>query len=162
MTEVYAERLTAGKEYQDFTALKLYEAGIPIGLLTSEKYQRNYGENIAGIEIKLDRRLEETGNLYFETHEKSNAGNIDYVFSGIFRKDNAWLWGIGGYRILYIIPKLSLQRLYYKHHGNITLNCYKERNTPTSMGFTLNAEWVEKYLAARVLRFEKKIADKAC
>ena len=153
MTEVYAERLTAGKEYQDFVSLELYKTGIPIGLLTSEKYQKNYGETIAGIEIKYDRLLYETGNLYFETHEKSNAENIDYVYSGIFRKDNAWLYGIGNYKILYIVPKLSLQRLYCQQKNNCTLECYKERKTPTSLGFTLNAEWVEEKIAAKVLRF---------
>jgi hypothetical protein len=156
MTKEYEEKLKAGQEYQDYSQIELYKAGIPINILTSEKYQREYGESIAGIEVKLDRVLEKTGNLYFETHEKSNPCNYNYVESGILRNDNTWIYCIGNYDVMYLIPKLSLRRLYDIQHNRERekrIECYIERETPTSMGFTLNADWVEKYTAARVLRF---------
>jgi hypothetical protein len=160
MTDQYAEKFKAGTEYQDYSQLELYKAGIPIGVLTSKKYQRKYGESIAGMEVKLDRKLEETGNLYFETHEKSDEKNLNFVESGILRNDNTWIYCIGNYKIMYLIPKRSLQRLYEQQHGrelDKRLECYVEHKIPTSMGFTLSADWVEKHMAAKVLRFKGAI-----
>jgi len=159
MTEEYAKNLAAGKDYQDFAQIELYKSGIPIGVLTSEKYQRDYGESIAGIEVKLDRKLAETGNLYIETHEKSNKNNKYYVESGILRNDNTWIYCIGNYDVMYLIAISSLRRLYQKEHNkklNDRMKGYIERKTETSIGFTLNADWVEKHIAAKVLRFDNK------
>jgi len=162
MTSEYEEKLKAGQEYQDYSQIELYKAGIPIGILTSEKYQRECGESIAGIEVKLDRKLEKTGNVYFETHEKSNANNKYFVESGILRNDNTWIYCIGNYDVMYLIPKLSLRRLYEMQHNREPekrLDCYVEREIPTSKGFTLNADWVEKHIAAKVLRFNNSMPD---
>lgn len=162
MTEYYAKQLKVGKEYQDFAAIELNKSGIIISLLTSEKYQRDYGESLAGIEIKFDGKTETTGNLYFETHEKIRKENTIWAESGILRKDNTWIYGIGNYKVLYLISKNSLLRLYNKQHklyphGKKTIDCYIERECGegTSLGFTLPAEWVEKNMAAKVLRFEQ-------
>jgi hypothetical protein len=154
MTKEYEEKLRAGREYQDYAQISLFKAGILIGVLTSERYQKEYGESIAGIEVKLDRVLEKTGNLYFETHEKSNSSNYNYVESGILRKDNTWIWCIGNYDVMYLIPKISLRRIYEAQRMGKRIECYRERETPTSKGFTLNAAWVEKNIASKVLRFK--------
>lgn len=157
MTEYYETKLKEGKEYQDFAAIELNKSGIIISLLTSEKYQREYGESLAGIEIKYDGKLENTGNLYFETNEKTRKENQVWAESGIFRKDNTWMYAIGNYTVLYLIPKKSLQRLYVKQHERKTIKEYIERECRegTSLGFTLPADWVEKYMAAHILRFGK-------
>jgi hypothetical protein len=152
VTGEYYKNLKTGEAYQDFISLKLYEAGIPICLFSSKEYQIRYGESIAGIEIKYDGQLEKTGNLYFETHEKSVPKNIEYVPSGILREDNSWLYGIGNFSVFFIIPNLSLQR-FYAHPKRETKGGYKDRVIDTSMGFTLLAAYVEAVLSARVLKF---------
>lgn len=98
MTELYKEMLEKGLEYQDFiTDMLLSEIGISLSTYSSKKYQYSVGENKQGIEIKFDDRYKETGNLYIEIKEKSNAINANYVDSGIYRSDNTWLYVIGDY-----------------------------------------------------------------
>lgn len=88
MTALYARRLREGLEYQDFAVHKLYEAGIPLVCFSTMKYQNAVGENIGGVEIKFDREMSKTGNVYVETMEKSDPKNKDYVPSGIYRNDS--------------------------------------------------------------------------
>jgi len=126
------EKRNEGEEYQDFVVNKLYEIGLVIVTYISRKYQFTEGENKAGLEIKFDERLEETGNLYIEIAEKSNPDNENYVSSGIYRKDNSWLWAIGNYQFIYIFSKKYLKLLYVsKRYQEV------ENKTKTSRGFLL-------------------------
>jgi len=139
MTENYKEMLQKGLEYQDFiTDLLLKEIGISLSTYSSKKYQYNIGENKQGIEIKFDDRYKETGNLYIEVEEKSNANNWYYVNSGIYRNDNTWLYLIGDYNEVFIFSKKQLIILHEK-------NIYKLVKTPTSIGFLIPKNDAEKY-----------------
>lgn len=139
MTENYKEMLQKGLEYQDFiTDLLLKEIGISLSTYSSKKYQYNIGENKQGIEIKFDDRYKETGNLYIEVEEKSNANNWYYVNSGIYRNDNTWLYLIGDYNEVFIFSK---KQLIIMHEKNI----YKLVKTPTSIGFLIPNKDAEKY-----------------
>lgn len=156
MTEDYERKKRESEKYQDFVQIELYKVGIPICIIQSKKYQIEYGESIGGWEIKQDCVMARTGNVWIETHEKSNATNKNYVESGILRKDNTWMYCIGDYTRLYIIPKNSLVRLYEREHKKLPayrMREYEEKQTPTSIGFTLKADWVGKYMAAKVLYF---------
>lgn len=138
MTEYYAEKLQQGLEFQDFvTDILFNELFIPLSTYQSKKYQLK-GENKQGIEIKFDDRYKETGNLYIELSEKSNANNINYINSGINRDDNTWLYIIGDYSILYIFGKTILKGMYLSGK-------YKEVNIPTSNGFLIPRADAEKY-----------------
>ncbi len=102
-----------GLEFQDFVVdLLLKDMGIVISNYSSKYYQQAYGENVQGIEIKLDRRILETGNVSIEVAEKSKAINESFVPSGIMREDNSWLYIQGNKKIIFIFGKKFLQQLY--------------------------------------------------
>lgn len=111
-----ADRPTVFEEalcFQDFVVdLLLKELGLVVSNYTSRYYQFNYGENRQGIEIKLDTRILETGNVSIEVAEKSRADVSAWTDSGIMREDNSWLYVQGNYDIVFIFGKDFLRRLY--------------------------------------------------
>jgi hypothetical protein len=102
----------------------------------SSAYQRKCGENKIGIEIKFDSRFRETGNLFIETAEKSTPINKFHYPSGIYRKDNTWLYAIGDYSIIYLFSKRYLQ-LMRKNYREITM--------ATSKGYLLPKADANRY-----------------
>lgn len=139
MTPYYKEKLQQGLEYQDFiTSILAKELAIPLSTFNSKQYQYNCGENMQGVEIKFDDMYKKTGNLYIEIAEKTNANNISFVSSGIFRNDNTWLYVIGDYSTIYIFGKNILQRVY-------NANIHKRVEIATSKGFLINKEFAEKW-----------------
>ena len=106
----FYNKLEEAQEFEDFVYNLLYHEGIPVVGFNSKKYQFARGENMAGIEIKHDKKYEKTGNLYIETAEKRYPGNPEYAPSGINRGDNSWLYLIGDYNIIYIFPVKYLKR----------------------------------------------------
>ena len=146
ITPEYLECLEAGLSYQDFVIDRLYEVGIPLISYSSKKYQTLIGENKAGIEIKFDRKFRETGNFYIETAEKSNARNIDYVPSGIFRSDNTWLYIIGDYQTIYVFSKEQLKKCKDK---------YRQVETPTSRGFLIPVDEALEFLVIRQINCDR-------
>jgi hypothetical protein len=134
------EELEEANRYQDFISVELLKRlGWSIGLFTSKHYQYNYGESRAGIEIKYDRKMATTGNIYIETHERHDA-NKKFVASGINRQDNTILWCIGDTRLAYILVKKQLRYLCY-HHKQFG---FKVKQTPTSIGVIIPVEFLEK------------------
>lgn len=111
--------LEEANQYQDFIADQLLnELGWCINLYTSRQYQYNKGESRAGVEIKYDKKMATTGNLYIETHERHDV-NKEFVASGINRQDNTLHWCIGDYNEAYIFVKSQLKSLCdnYKKYG---------------------------------------------
>lgn len=141
----YDDSLEQAHEYQDFVCDKLRKADpcLIIGPYSSRKYQYEKSESFSGIEIKNDRRLagndedlKPTHNLYIEVAEKSKPENPNYVNSGIFRKDNGWLFLVGNYEEVFLFCTKQLRRMYmntqyYDLHG------VKLITTPTSKGFII-------------------------
>ena len=111
LTPYYIEKFEAGLEYQDYVADKLRKSDpcIILAPYSSRKYQNEHGESASGIEIKYDMRMKETGNLYFEVSEKSNADLLEYTASGIMRNDNTWLYLIGDYDQAFLFSKSQLR-----------------------------------------------------
>ena len=141
MTEYYKEKLEAGLAYQDYVCeqLRKHDPCMIVLPYSSHKWQISKGESASGIEIKHDMRMCETRNLYFETAEKSNAENKNYVPSGIYRKDNTWLYLIGDYDEAFLFSKHQLQKIYEDKEYCKRHRIY-ERLTPTSKGFTYPIE----------------------
>lgn len=147
MTEYYAEKLSQGLQFQDFVTDRLIESlGIALSTYQSKKWQV-IGENKQGIEIKFDDRMNDTGNIYIETAEKSNPANLEYIDSGIFRDDNSWLYIIGNYSILYIFGKITLKNMYQSGK-------YIRKEIPTSRGFLVAINEAKKY-ALKIIQCEK-------
>jgi len=124
-----------GDKYEDFVIDELYKIGLPVVGYKSKVYQYLVGENRIGLEIKFDEILKETGNLYIEIAEKSHPDNENYVASGIYRKDNSWLWAIGNRECIHIHGKKFLKLLHAsKRYQEV------ENKTKTSKGFLLPTE----------------------
>ncbi len=135
MTPYYAEMLEIGLKFQDYVMEKIFiELGIPISYYSSKENQIGKGENLQGIEIKFDDKFKDTGNLYIEIAEKSNANNKFFVQSGIYRDDNTWLYIIGDYDNLFIFYKHHLIEFHKK-------GLCKEVETLTSKGYLLSPKY---------------------
>lgn len=133
----YAQKLDEAQRFQDFVVETLYRHGWPLVVYSSQESQLR-GETMAGVEIKYDQRLAETGNLYIEVAEKAHPSRPVYTPSGIYRNDNTWLWLIGDRTVIYGLPKKYLQKLHHK--------C-RPVQIPTSKGFLLPRADAEKYAA---------------
>ncbi len=144
MTEYYKDMLEKGLQYQDFvTSLLLKEIALPISTYSSKKYQISHGENAQGVEIKFDDKMCETGNVYIEVSEKSNANNTSYVPSGIYRLDNTWLYVIGDYSVVYIFAKKFLILMH-------KTGKYRTVKIPTSQGFLIDCDDTSKYCIKKI------------
>jgi len=144
----YRMQLDEGQEFQDHCAYWLQKT-LNIGIVNfqTKEYQYKFGENMQGIEFKLDKVFQTTGNLWIETAER-NDPKIPYSSSGIFRKDNSWLYCIGNYDVLYIFQTNILIGICRSERYPII-----ENNVMTSKGFLLPKHEADKY--------GKKIATKS-
>jgi hypothetical protein len=156
MTEYYKEKLEAGLIYQDFVAdqLRKDDPCIIIGAYSSSKYQNEHGESMSGIEIKHDMLMKNTGNLYIEVAEKSNANLPDYTPSGIMRNDNTWLYLIGDYEQAFLFSKHQLKTL-YADERNYSIRGIRKKQTPTSIGFVYPIDSAMKGMCLRRFVFSK-------
>lgn len=133
------DKLEVGLQYQDFITLKLYSMGWSLNQFSSLKYQVEYGENIAGIEIKNDLQMQKTHNIYIELYEKAHTGS--FAFSGINRQDNTILWLIGDYNVAYVFVKKQLKYLCdnYQKYG------FKKVETETSIGILIPISFLDAH-----------------
>lgn len=123
-------------QYQDFVTDKMHELlGWNLNCYASLKWNIEKGESLSRIEIKNDRLMESTKNLYIETAEKDKNGN--FVPSGIFRQDNSIMWWVGNYNQAFLISKRMLKKLY-------EANIFQEKETPTSKGFLIPIAYIKK------------------
>jgi len=145
--ENYKKQLEEGQRFQDHCAYWLQKI-LNIGIVNfqTKEYQYKFGENMQGIEFKLDKVFQTTGNLWIETAER-NDPDTPYSDSGIFRKDNSWLYCIGNYDVLYIFQTNILIGMCWSGRYPII-----ENNVMTSKGFLLPESDADKY--------GKKIATK--
>jgi hypothetical protein len=139
--EYYENKLEEGLQFQDKVTKELYQRGIVVIGYASQKYQNKCGENMLGAEIKRDGLFRDTGNLYIETAEKSNPNNAEYVPSGIYRKDNSWLFVIGDEKTIYIFSTKYLQMLEYK---------FEKKIKETSKGFLMPIKEANKYCIRKI------------
>ncbi len=135
----YLLRLEEALEYENFIARGLLPEGIVVQLLTSRKSQ-HLGETMSGLEIKNDRRFRETGNLYFETAQKTFVAQGEFQPSSVFRDDNTWLLGIGDEQDFWIFDKNWLQRV-------SRAGTFRTVETPTSQGFLMPIKVADEYCA---------------
>jgi hypothetical protein len=101
-----------GNEFQDFVCIELAKDGIILQNINSKKFQFEKGENLQGFEIKFDNTHTKTKRLSIEIAEKRKGENINFVDSGIYRKDNTWLYIQGNYELFFIFPVNYLRQLH--------------------------------------------------
>lgn len=137
----YHERFQEGLKFQDYVAdILMMSYGIPLSSYSSEEYQMNVGENIQGIEIKLDNRCTETLRLSIEIAEKTDPKQNNYTPSGIYRCDNSWLYIQGNTQRFYCFAKNTLKLLHKTGR-------YQEHTLPTISKFYLSFADCDRYCA---------------
>ena len=140
----YQEKLEQGLQFQDHVTDVLYEQGMVVVTYVS-KARGLKAENKLGVEIKRDAKFRETGNLFIEVAEKSHPSNPLFVSSGIYRKDNSWLYAIGDEQTLWIFSKKILVLLIEAKPPR-----YQRREIPTSRGYLLPLSDGDKYALKRI------------
>lgn len=118
--ERYKALLEEGLEYQDFVCVQLARHGIIVQNFCSRRYQYEVGENIQGVEIKLDKRFRD--RLSIEIAEKKHPDNPEWTPSGIFRSDNSWLYVQGDYQTIFVFAKNLLINWYTKHSPPVAVS----------------------------------------
>lgn len=139
-------------KYQDFITQQLFKIGISVNAYQSVNYQMEYGESASGIEIKNDRKMAESGNVYIEFRQTSIRGS-DLQDSGIKQHDTSWLYVIGNYEEFYIFAKNQLQSLLQKvrkaplaweQKYGISIRYHKDDNgVITSYGMVIPKTYIE-------------------
>jgi hypothetical protein len=151
--EYYKAKLDGALVFQDFVVDVAWQTmGLAIVQYSSKLYQAKVGESRTGVEIKHDEKFKETENLWIEVAEKARPRHGDYVPSGIFRNDNAWLYAIGDYDTIFFFSKKFLRQLAESGRVRIFPN-----HTKTSRGFLLCKADALKYAMIVLL---PKAADK--
>lgn len=99
----------AGEVFEDFICDQLAQTGIFIRTYKSRQNQYGRGESKAGWEIKLDEEHTKYGHLSIEVEERTQSSQgLIWSKSGIFRKDNTWLYIQGNTKMFWIFFKPAL------------------------------------------------------
>lgn len=111
-TQIYQDNLQEGKEFEDYCYrwLEVHKR-TRITPCEGKDLQIKVGENYFGLEIKLDKMFRTTQRLYIEIKERSHT-RYAYTDSGIFRKDNSFLYAVGDRETLYVFDKKRLKAFY--------------------------------------------------
>lgn len=140
----YAANLEQAREFEDFVADVLYErAGMVIHVYRSRRHQVAYGECRVGLEIKLDRKWRDTGNLFIETEERHNT-SVPFKPAGI--NGGCWLYVIGDYVKFWLFAAAAL-RLMAEQPA-----LYRPVMNGTAKGFLLPIGEADRW-AARIFVF---------
>lgn len=106
------DTLQMGAEFLDLVMETLQKRCVVLQAYTSKKNQFNVGESLQGWEVKLDNRFIETGRLSIEIAEKSNKSVQNWTDSGIYRRDNTWIYIQGNEQRFYWFTKSMLIMLH--------------------------------------------------
>ena len=107
----YISNLEDSHRFEVYAEWVFRQYGIDIGLFYSRQQQYEVGETRAGIEIKHDKKSQETGNYYFEYMERLTAQG-SWVESGLLKKDNTRYYFYGVIGDYLILPKDRLMDYY--------------------------------------------------
>lgn len=142
----FSARLEEGHAFEDFVEELFWSHGIAVRLHRSRKYQWERGESASGIEIKLDKRFRETGNLFIETRERRAAdGTSQWRPCGIHEEPVApRTIAIGDYNTVYWLATSWL--LKYERAGHPRV-----KETDTAVGFLVPVTAAEE-MAIDVLK----------
>ena len=107
----YISNLEDSHRFEVYAEWVFRQYGIDIGLFYGRQQQYEVGETRAGIEIKHDKKSQETGNYYFEYMERLTAQG-SWVESGLLKKDNTRYYFYGVIGDYLILPKDRLMDYY--------------------------------------------------
>lgn len=140
-SDYYIKQLTASHQFEVYIDHVFRINGYDIGLFYGRSQQYKRGETEAGIEIKCDMKLQETGNVYIEYQERINS-NGEWVNSGILKEDETRYFLIGTIQEYFILPRGELQAYYNRLVQNgeriAGARLVQEKAHLTSKGFILS------------------------
>jgi len=94
VSEGYFYLFILGRWYEEYIRkYYLLEKGLNLLPSVGEQHQFTIGDTREGMEIKNDTQFNKTGNLYFEIDERSGAGILKFVPSGIYSGSLSYLIG---------------------------------------------------------------------
>lgn len=108
----HKDSLEVGSEFLDFVMETLQKRGVVLQAYTSRRKQYKTGESLQGWEVKLDNRFIDTGRLSIEIAEKSRRNIPNWTPSGIYRRDNTWIYIQGNFKCFYWFQKKVLIALH--------------------------------------------------
>lgn len=126
----YESNLAEGKDFEDFVFDTLQHDLyiVPCGY-KSRHYQTVHGESMTGVEVKLDKKFRESGNLFVEIAETHHSSS-PMKPSGIYHHVDPWLVVIGDKSTFWAFAAKHLRS---EHKSGR----FREVSTPTSSGFLL-------------------------
>lgn len=134
--ERYVSNLELAREFEDFVYYQLAKVGFNCYMNRSRKYQLLCGSDSMPLEVKLDRKFQETRNLFIETEERHSAEDgVPFKPSGIFGP--AILFAIGDQTRFWVFPTRWLRRSFYRISRLTGKPIYERTGTPTAKGFLL-------------------------
>jgi len=135
----HSDTLEMGAQYLDRVMETLQKRGVILQPYTSRKRQYETGESLQGWEVKLDNRSFDTGRLSIEISEKSRRDIPTWTQSGIYRRDNTWIYIQGNQHQFWWFQKNILKLLHKS-------NKYKEEEfNGTIKKFYIPVEDADKY-----------------
>lgn len=152
-------------KYQDFITEQLFKIGISVNAYQSVYYQMEHGESASGIEIKNDKQMAKSGNVYIEFSQTTLRGTKGRD-SGINLNDDSWLYVIGDFNKFFIFGKNQLRSLlakvqakphFYWENYKIRVSCHKnEQGEITSNGLIIPVSYIERTnLAIKTIEVKK-------
>ena len=139
----YIQNLEGAHKYEVYIENLFKKHGIDIGLFYGKDDQYS-GESKLGVEIKYDKKLHETGNVYIEYQERMTADQ-EWVNSGIHKEDNTKLFLIGDYDKFFIFPKSELNKLQENLSSFASYGVMpKGNNHKTSKGFIIPGSFAKE------------------
>lgn len=137
------QMLDEGLAFQGFACMELARHGISTVPLYSTEYAQ-LGDTSGGIEIKFDRKLKETGNIWIEVAEKQKDAT-EWVRSGLNAPDGAWLWCIGDHKRLVLWSRKRLQYVVAMAPRNDPKFPLSMMETETSIGWIMPWEFARDH-----------------
>lgn len=136
----YLRDLGRGRVFEDHVCRLLYQNGIPLQVYRSRDAQKFWGESTLGLEVKLDERFRETGNLFIETEERPGT-SYDWQPAGVYSVPASWLYAIGDFHRLYIFATTTLQLMHRRPQR------FRRVGHDTGRGFLLPLPTADKWAA---------------
>jgi len=119
-----ADSLEVGAQFVDFVMEAMARRNMILQPYQSRKKQYETGETLQGWEVKLDSRYTDTKRLSIEIAEKSARHIAVWTPSGIYRRDNTWLYIQGNYNGFFVFMKKILVLLHNSRQHNYKVEEY--------------------------------------
>lgn len=141
----FNDRLRTGKTFEIHAVEVLKrELNWDIGLYLTKAEQWEHGESRGRVEIKFDRKVRATGNLFIEVKERRDESGISqWRQAGIYDASDPWFYAIGDEQTIWFWATSQLRLAH-------STGRYRMVNTGTSEGFLMPLPDADKYAIRRI------------